>query len=376
MRIFEGIGLQAIVLLLCGSLLVGCAKNETAVQLSAELSSESVSASTTSMFLNIGANSDWTISISYTSGGQGWCTPSMTSGNGDANVVLQFTANSSGVARVAEITVYSKDKSVKMILTHLAATGGGTSTGGLKWLEIPAGGGNTNTQIVTHSIDISGKSIRNYTMLYDKSEKIAYWVAYPHNPVYIGSTDRTDNFQPDPSLAVADQAYLYSGITGYDRGHQIPSADRTCSVEANTQTFYFSNMTPQLGQLNQQMWASLEGQVRGWMSTCDTLYVVTGAILRTSGNNEIVKYATDKAGGLIAVPNYYYKVLLRLKNQKYDAIGFWFEHRSYGSGNATAVMTKSIDQIETLTGFDFFANLNTTIQNDVEARWTPADWNL
>ncbi len=378
MRIFEGTGLQAIVLLLCGSILVGCTKDEIAVQLSAELSSESVSASSTSLFLNIDANSDWTLSVNYKTGGEGWCTPTMTSGKGDANVVLNLSANSADIARVAEIAVYSGDKSARNTLTQAAKTGGGDNpgTGNLKWLEIPSGGGNSNTKIVTHSIDLSGKNVRNYTLMYDKSERIAYWVAYPHNSIYIGSASRTDAWQPDPDFLASDQAYLYNGITGYDRGHQIPSADRTCSIEANTQTFYFTNMTPQLGALNQQMWASLEGQVRGWMSTCDTLYVVTGAILRTVGGNETVNHAVDKIGGLIAVPNYYYKVLLRLKNQKYDAIGFWFEHRAYGSGNATALQTKSVDQIEALTGFNFFANLSETIQNEAEARWAPADWNL
>ncbi|MEA5006981.1 MAG: DNA/RNA non-specific endonuclease [Rikenellaceae bacterium] len=378
MRIFEGIGLQAIVLLLCGSLLVGCTKDEIAVQLSAELSSESVSASSTSLFLNIDANSDWTLSVNYKTGGEGWCTPTLTSGKGDANVVLNLSANAADIARVAEIAVYSGDKSARNTLTQAAKTGGGENpgTGNLKWLEIPSGGGNTNTKIVTHSIELSGKSVRNYTLMYDKNERIAYWVAYPHNSIYIGSASRTDAWQPDPDFATADQAYLYNGITGYDRGHQIPSADRTCTTEANTQTFYFTNMTPQLGVLNQQMWASLEGQVRGWMSSCDTLYVVTGAILRTAGGNETVNYAVDKIGGLIAVPNYYYKVLLRLKNQKYDAIGFWFEHRAYGSGNATALQTKSVDQIEVLTGFNFFANLSETIQNEAEAKWAPADWNL
>ena len=107
MRIFEGTGLQAIVLLLCGSILVGCTKDKIAVQLSAELSSESVSASSTSLFLNIDANSDWTLSVNYKTGGQGWCTPTLTSGNGDANVVLNLSANTADIARVAEIAVYS-----------------------------------------------------------------------------------------------------------------------------------------------------------------------------------------------------------------------------------------------------------------------------
>ena len=370
---------MGLLLLLFGSLPAGCIKEDIAVQLSAELSSESVSASTVSLFLHIEANSDWIISINYKSGGEGWCTPGVTQGSGNANVVLILTENSFDIPRVAEIAVYCKDKSVRKTLTQAAPSGDGDDNlqiEDLRWKEIPLGGSNSNTKVVSHSFELAGKTLRNYTLMYDRSEKIAYWVAYPHNPVYIGSASRTDAWQPDPGISSSEQSALYGGLQGYDRGHQIPSADRTCSFQANSQTFYFTNMTPQLGSLNQFMWASLENQVRGWMSACDTLYVVTGAILKTVGGNETINRVFDNTGSLVAVPNYYYKVLLRLKDQKYDAIGFWFEHRSYGSGNATALQTKSVDQIETLTGFDFFTNLDITVQNQAESSWAPSDWNL
>jgi endonuclease G len=106
------------------------------------------------------------------------------------------------------------------------------------------------------------------------------------------------------------------------------------------------------------------------------MYVVTGAILKTVNGSETVKYATDAKGNKVAVPNYYYKVLLRLKTGKYDAIGFWFEHRSYGSGLATAAVTKSVRQIETLTGFNFFANLAKATQDEAEGTSNPAAWGL
>jgi endonuclease G len=135
-------------------------------------------------------------------------------------------------------------------------------------------------------------------------------------------------------------------------------------------------MTPQLGTLNQQLWADLEGQVRCWMSASDTLYVVTGAIFKTVGGNETVTYATDSKVVKVAVPNYYYKVLLRLKGGKYDSIGFWIEHRSYGSVRATASLTKSVDQIEQLTGFNFFSSLPKTVQDAAEATNIPSAWGL
>lgn len=377
MRIFLKTKRVIVVLLLTGTLLLGCKKEDIIVQLSAELTSNSITSDVTSQFLHIESNSDWQISVNYISGDLNWCTTGVTNGKGITNVVLVFSKNVSSTNRTAEIKITSGKNEVLLTLTQLAPTnnnGGGTEP--LKWLEIPAGGANSNCNVVVHNISLSGKTVRNYSMLFDKQERIAYWVAYPHHPSYIGNTGRTDNWQADPVISITSQANLFSGISGYDRGHQIPSADRTCSNEANSQTFYFTNMTPQLSGLNQNVWANLEGQVRTWMAGSDTLYVVTGAILKTAGNNETVKYATDGAGGKIAVPNYYYKVLLRLKNSKYDAIGFWFEHRSYGNVPASAADTKSVNDIEALTGFDFFSNLSNDVENTIEAEWNPKAWNL
>ena len=355
-----------------------CKKEEKVYELSAQLASTSISANAASQFLNIQANDQWQTALSYTSGETGWITLQPSAGTGSANVVISFAENKSDQERVAQLTITCGDKEVRHVLTQqkAAVSPPPPQNPALSWVEIPSGGATADCEVVSHSITIDNKSVRNFSLMYDKKEKIAYWVAYPHHPSYLGSTGRTDNWQPDPKLASDIQPWYFSGISGFDRGHQIPSADRTVSYLANSQTFFFTNMTPQLGDLNQRVWANLEGQVRGWMSGSDTLYVVTGAILKTAGGNETVSYATDDRGGKVAVPNYYYKVLLRLKGGNYDAIGFWFEHRSYGTGNATAAVTKSVDQIETLTGFDFFANLPREKQDPAEAAWNPSAWNL
>ncbi len=357
--------------------LLSCSKEEMNKEsiLSAQTSA-TASASATSQFLSIQSNGDWRIDVTYISGGTDWVSKTPANGTGDANVVLQFTPNGSFENRVSEISVTSADKVVKLSFTQQAIVMPSARIPNPVWIEIPSGGGNSDCVALTHEIVIRTLTVRNYSMLYDKKEKIAYWVAYPHNPSYLGSTGRTDYWQPDPNVSATLQPNYFSGITGYDRGHQIPSADRTITTLANNQTFFFTNMTPQLGPLNQQLWANLEGQVRGWMSASDTLYVVTGAILKTAGGNETVTYATDSKGLKVAVPNYYYKVLLRLKGGKYDSIGFWLEHRSYGSGQATASITKSVDQIEQLTGFNFFSSLPKTMQDAAEATNIPSDWGL
>jgi len=377
MRLFHNIKRLVPAIFLLTVLISSCTKEEKVYELTAQLANTTVSASAASQFLNIKASDQWTTSLSYTSGESGWLTLQPSAGTGDANAVLQYAENKSAADRVAQIKVTCGDKEVIITLTQQkAAVTPPPSNPALGWVEIPSGGATADCEVVSHSITIDNKNVRNFSLMYDKKEKIAYWVAYPHHPSYLGSTGRTDNWQPDPKFASDIQPYYFSGISGFDRGHQIPSADRTVSFLANSQTFFFTNMTPQRGDLNQKLWANLEGQVRGWMSGCDTLFVVTGAILKTAGGNETVSYATDDRGGKVAVPNYYYKVLLRLKGGNYDAIGFWFEHRSYGSGNATAADTKSIDQIEALTGFNFFANLPAEKQNPAEAAWNPSAWNL
>jgi len=377
MRLFQLIKRLVPAIILLTVLISSCTKEEKVYELTAQLASTTISASAASQFLNIQASDQWETSVAYTSGESGWLTVQPSSGTGNANAVLIYTENKSAADRVAQVKVTCGDKEVTFTLTQQkAAVTPPPSNPSLGWLEIPFGGTTADCEVVSHSITIDNKSVRNFSLMYDKKEKIAYWVAYPHHPSYLGSTGRTDNWQPDPKFTTDVQPWYFSGISGFDRGHQIPSADRTVSFLANSQTFFFTNMTPQRGDLNQKLWANLEGQVRGWMSGCDTLYVVTGAILKTAGGNETVSYATDDKGTRVAVPNYYYKVLLRLKGGNYDAIGFWYEHRSYGSGNATAAETKSIDQIEALTGFNFFANLPREKQDPAEAAWNPSAWNL
>lgn len=377
MRLFPIIKRLVPAIFLLTVLAYSCTKEEKVYELTAQLANTTISASAASQFLNIQASDQWEISVSYTSGESGWLTVQPSTGTGNANAVLLYTENKSSADRVSVIKVTCGDKEVNFTLTQQkASVTPPPSNPALGWVEIPSGGATADCEVVSHSITIDNKNVRNFSLMYDKKEKIAYWVAYPHHPSYLGSTGRTDNWQPDPKFASDIQPWYFSGISGFDRGHQIPSADRTVSYLANSQTFFFTNMTPQLGDLNQRVWANLEGQVRGWMSGSDTLYVVTGAILKTAGGIETISYATDDRGGKVAVPNYYYKVLLRLKGGNYDAIGFWFEHRSYGSGNATAAVTKSVDQIETLTGFDFFANLPAEKQDPAEAAWNPSAWNL
>lgn len=360
----------------------GCSESDNDVtggDVAISLTRPTVAATEIAQFLDITCDGSWNIIIEYPAG-EAWCTVASSSGRGNSKTALQYSKNTSEDERKAIIRLTSGSGDATATLTQLGVSGGETppESGLANWLELPAQNQESNGRYITHYTTIKGKQVRNFTMFFDTNEKLAYWVAYPHCEMYLGSVGRTDAFRPDPSFANNQQ--MTSTISGYDRGHQIPSGDRTATKEMNAQTFYYSNMTPQLGGFNQRIWVDLETKVRTWTSGCDTLYVVTGAVLKTVGGNETVKRVQDKSGNSIAVPNYYFKVLLQLKlnggnNRSYKAIGFWFNHQA-NSGSVSAANAVSVDDVERRTGFDFFTNLPEEIQNQLESKFAPQEWGL
>jgi endonuclease G len=177
------------------------------------------------------------------------------------------------------------------------------------WAELPEKKTDENFIYVSHFASLNNRTVRNYSFCYDKTLHVAHWVAYPLHSVYRGSIDRTDDFQYDPKVDYSWQPNLAAGSYrgSYDRGHQLPSADRTATRELNLQTFYATNMTPQLNRLNQDMWANLEAKVRAQICN-DTLYVVTGCYYANTNTT-----TTDRDGKVCPVPTNYFKVLLRTR---------------------------------------------------------------
>ncbi|SHE77868.1 fimbrillin family protein [Dysgonomonas macrotermitis] len=240
------------------------------------------------------------------------------------------------------------------------------------WVETPLMNNlPTNATYISHMIPNSTR-IRNYSMLYDTKYKLAYWVAYPMHGYYLGDSGRSDAWGYDPSISQAFQAYLKSGygISGIDRGHQIPSADRTINTNTNKTTFYYTNMTPQASTLNQQMWANLESQIRTWTQRCDTLYVVTGAMITTSTDNTI-EYVTDNNNQSVAKPKYYYKALAQRINNVYYTIAFKMDNKTYSSGGSYNNYKMTIQQLEQETGLTFFPSISASSKNSIDA----SHWN-
>ena len=226
---------------------------------------------------------------------------------------------------------------------------------GKKWMELPA----TNTSglgYYYHSFPLNGKTYRNYSFGWDDSNKVAVWVAYPLCRLYTDSYNGKNNrheeyFLQDPLLGNASPMPGTGYAGSYDRGHQIPSADRQCSELANGQTYYGTNMTAQSNPLNGGPWAQLEGYVRDFAkSSSDTTYVVTGCYVKDSS-----EWETDSYGMSIKVPTAYFKAVLVLKNNTWTGGAYWTPHVGY-SGDYIG-WAISIDELENKIGIDLYVNL-------------------
>lgn len=248
-------------------------------------------------------------------------------------------------------------------------------------------GGGPGLQYATHFASLNGKRVRNYSICYDTHARISLWVAYPLHPVYTeGSSGGSGRWTYDPLVKPEYQADLsagsYAGNTSeakYERGHQIPNADRKANTELNAQTYYATNSTPQMSLLNGRAWAKLEAWVRS-RAAKDTLYVVTGAVLLKKGEAGEVAYDRDKGDPSVPVgiPRYYYKVLLQRSSSDpsgYRSIGFWYEHKA-SDDPVKAEYTLSVREVEQMTGLDFFTNLPEATQNAIETANRPEEWGL
>ena len=345
-----------------------------------------VAAAGGSQFVSVTASGKWEMKVSCNDSGD-WAKLTPDSGSGDMDVVLSVEPNENAGSRTARISIKSGGWLREITFTQKGSAGnsggseggnengGSTSGGNLKqtgWLELPAlttPQGSSTYDFFYHDMTVNSKTVRNYSFSWDYDNLVAPWVAYPLNKGLVGSGSRTDAWALDPLLPESKQPVLYKGFAGgYDRGHQIPSADRL-TYNANVQTFYGTNMTPQIGQgFNQSIWANLETIVRSWANQSDTLYVVTGCV--TEGST---KYATDNNGKKVTVPTAYYKALLRLSSggtigkNGYVACAIWLDHKNYSSDMISSSYSMSIDALEGKLGIDLFVNLPAVIGESAAA---------
>ena len=201
-------------------------------------------------------------------------------------------------------------------------------------LEIPKT--KISDQIISHT---------GYSLLYNEKYKQANWVAYEltseeTNKIF----ERSNKFISDPKVKSVNAFNKDYASSGYDRGHLAPAADMGWSASTMIESFYYSNMSPQQPGFNRGIWKKLEELVRTWAIENKAVYVVTGPVLAkglsTIGYNKI------------AVPNYYYKVILDYQKPNIKGIGFILPNES--SKSLLQNYAVSIDSVEKVTGIDFF----------------------
>lgn len=342
-----------------------------------------------SQFIYVKASSSWRITITSVDGGEpvDWIIADPSSGSGDMDVTLKVEENKSEKERSAVITVEnSAGKALKTISQKAKGSevkpdptpSGGNLSPKTGWMELPAIP--EGMDAFTHSMTVGSVSTRNYSFLWDYDNLVAPWVAYPLCKWNIGNNiKRTNAWGLDPLLPEGKQPVLYRGFSKgnngwYARGHQIPSADRLTSYESNSMTFYGTNMTPQIQDgFNGDIWATLEGKVRSWANSSDTLYVVTGCVIDYP-EGQTVKYALDNYGKKVSVPTAYYKVVLRyMKNSTvgysgYSACAVWLDHKVYSTKNIDSKYSMSVKDLEKKVGMDFFVNLPAVVGEEMAAK--------
>ena len=230
----------------------------------------------------------------------------------------------------------------------------------------------TDNLFVVHTVENFGI---NYCIEWNNTLRAQRWTAYRWDKSNsISRTSRTNVWGEDPLIPYSFRTtYDDHRSNGYDRGHMLGSQDRVNSYEANVQTFYYSNMHPQLNGFNGDgIWWNLENRLRNKYNTDkfrDTLYVVKGG---TIGEGQ---YTMARK---IPVPKYFFMAVLRKRNDislngGYAAVGFWMKHEENTDTDYEKYAT-SIDELERLTGLDFFCNLPDAIEKEVEHSYSTVVW--
>lgn len=206
---------------------------------------------------------------------------------------------------------------------------------------------------------------KGFTLSYNEKYEQASWVAYELTAdELIKRVKRSDNFKKDSKVSTGSALPSDYAKSGFDRGHLAPAADLSWSEVTMKESFYMSNMSPQKPGFNRGIWKKLEGYVRQWASDNNAIYIVTGGVL-----NNIDQYiGTSNVG----VPKYYYKVILDYTGPEKKGIGFILPNQS--SSKKLQLSAVSIDEVEALTGINFFHSLPDDEESLLESQFNVNQW--
>lgn len=214
----------------------------------------------------------------------------------------------------------------------------------------------------------SGKQIirhAHFTLAYSEQYEQAVWVAYELTRAEVlQNRERSENFREDPLVISGSASPDDYRRSGFDRGHLAPAGDMGFSEQAMSESFYMSNISPQVPAFNRGIWKDLEENVRKWAVEEGSLYVVTGPVLDGSRR----KIGANK----VTVPSYFYKVLLDYRGPEIKAVGFLFPNK--GSKKKLQSFAIAIDEVEKLTEIDFFSALPDSLEEALESEILLRGW--
>ncbi len=209
-----------------------------------------------------------------------------------------------------------------------------------------------------------------YTTSYNRQTKTPNWVGWVLTADHVnGEYNRSkynkfieDEDVPEPRATYRD---IRESVCGYQRGHMCPAGDNNWSFKALKESFLMTNICPQDGDLNQNDWKYLEETCRDWAVKYGKIYIVAGPLFRS-------KYCTSVGDNHITVPDAFFKVVMTTDKDNAKAIGFIFGNKP--GHHDMSYYARSVDNVEAETGFDFFYQLNDSIENEIESKLELEKW--
>jgi len=236
---------------------------------------------------------------------------------------------------------------------------------------------NAKRQIAVHTFThpTLNETVRNYTVLYDGDNYAPLWTAHAmHSSMWVDkNVGRSGSWTADPAISLTQQSGLDNASSvGYSRGHLVSSNERQSSTGQNAQTFYYSNQAPQWqNSFNGSIWSAMEQDiVDNSPSGRDTLYVVTGVLYEGT-------ITTLPSGSYnVPIPSHFYKCLMECEFDtsgnmtSAKGIAYVYTNEAHSGNYYDSEYVKTIDAVEARAGFDFFANVPSSLQNSAEATAT------
>ncbi len=243
-----------------------------------------------------------------------------------------------------------------VLLLGMLAAPAAPQAAGCAWIY--AGVGKPLKETPTTSTELCRKG---YLLSFNHTTGVADWVMERLSaPALSGDADRNSSpFRPDPDLAGGPALSDYRG-SGYDRGHLAPAADMKWDQGAMDESFYLSNIAPQVGAgFNRGIWAQLEAKIRGWTRAKGDIIVITGPVYYDY---------QPVIGGRVVVPDAYFKIIYAPADGR--ALAFLMPNRII-TAPALSAHQVTIDALEDLTGYDFFNTLPVTLEDRLESETRP-----